>query len=927
MVASLVLTEKVRRPTAVGLRRARLEDPLLADDGPGLILVSAPAGSGKSTLLAKVAAATTLPVSWYRVSAEDADPGTLLSHLAYTLVARDDAHTAVGPVPSDVEGVLELAHATAQPSLLIVDDLHEIAGTAAEAVFETFASMRPQTLRMILASRRAPGFNLPLLRATGAIHDINSDDLRFRVWEVEELFTLVHREPLSPQTAAALTRRTGGWAAGLQLFHLANSRKTTSARQQAVSDLGPRARMVRAYLARNVLDELPDERRRFLVLTSALGLVSGPLCDALLETTGSARVLEELERDQLFTTTFDDGLTFRYHEVFLRHLQMTLLVEQGVERTRAWYARCAGLLEASAAYGDAIRAYAMAEDWASIARLVRRSSGASTAAVADEPGRLLPPALVRGDPWLALADARHRLRQGAIAEAVDCFHHAQTLLAEPRFRQICAAEGASARVWLPNADDVRDSTDAMTAWSARIRAAARARARRTGRSQRAPQHRDRDALADGVEALLAGDFAIARSRFADVVASTGDVSIVQLSALLGAVVADAARSVPSDYAARLEEITLDADARGYPWVSRLARGMLAAILAVSDDAPWRLDAFAELLADCDRAGDVWGAALLQLACAVASSLTGHAAAQNRYADAEQRLVDLDAGAVAAWAQRLATRYRGGATPAAIDRSAADVTPRVRLLCFGGFRIVVDGSPADLGELRPRALALLRILALDYGTSVHRERLIDVLWPGAALDIGTRRLQVGISSIRSALQHCGITDLDAVRRTGDSYRLVLSDAAVDVRQFDELLVAAKQERHVGSRVLLRTRALDLYTGDVFPEDGSAEHILAERERLRFAAADAAYLLARDHAAQPDLDAACTAARTSLRLDRYQDGAWELLADCLSATGDDAAATRARLEHSWMRESLEESGGFPDGTVRFASRQIVPPLSAR
>src|SRR6476620_8650258 len=141
-----------------------------------------------------------------------------------------------------------------------------------------------------------------MMRAAGAIHEITSDDLRFRVWEVEELFTLVHREPLSPETAAALTRRTGGWAAGLQLFHLANARKTASARQLAVSSLGPRARLIRSYLTRNVLDELRPERRRFLVLTSALGLLSASLCDDLLDAADSAEVLEELERDQVFTT-------------------------------------------------------------------------------------------------------------------------------------------------------------------------------------------------------------------------------------------------------------------------------------------------------------------------------------------------------------------------------------------------------------------------------------------------------------------------------------------------------------------------------------------------------------------------------------------------------------------------------------------------
>jgi DNA-binding SARP family transcriptional activator len=925
MVASLLLPEKIRRPTPFGLCRARLEDPLVRVDGPGLTLVCAPAGSGKSTLLARVAAAAELPVSWYRVTADDAAGDTLTSHLAVALHIARTAERG-GPTPAwEIEDLVAAAQAADTPRLLFVDDLHEIAGTRAERMFETFVALRPQSLRLILASRRTPEFNLSLLRAAGAIHEITSDDLRFRVWEVEELFTLVHREPLSPETAAALTRRTAGWAAGLQLFHLANTRKTASARQQAVSSLGPRARLIRSYLTRNVLDELPDDRRSFLVLTSALGLLTGQLCDALLGTTDSAVVLEELERDQLFTSSVDDGLTYRYHEVLQRHLEMTLLQEQGAATAREWYARCAALLEVAGAHGDALRAYAMAEDWAAITRLVQRIATDGTTAIAIEPAQLLPPTLVRSDPWLALADARRRLRHGAIAAAVAGFEHAATLLDEPRFREICAAERRAAQVWLPLAAEVPDASDPTSAWSARIRATTRAATPPRSGARRQPDRTgqvSRDGVVGGVGALVAGQFETAAARFAEVAATTTGIDLARLGALLGGVVADAALGRSSDYAARLEEITLDADAGGYPWMSRLARGVLAAILAVSDNAPWRLDAFSELLTECDRAGDAWGAALLQLACAVAGGLIGHVAAPDRFADAERRLTELDATCLAGWARTLAARVSGGG-------GEKPPPARIRVVCFGGFEIVVDGQPADLHELRPRALALLRLLAIHHDTHVHRERLIEMLWPGAALDVGLRRLQVAISSVRNVLHRSGVTDLDAVRRLGDSYRLTIRDATVDVSRFEELLTAARRERgNESRRIALHSEALDLYVGDLLPEDGSAEYIDTERERLRIAAADAACSLARDHAARADLDAAVAAARRSLRLDRYQDLAWGLLADCLAAIGDDTAATRTRLEHSRVRALLE---GEPVVPARSSSRTpragVERPLSGR
>ena len=78
MVLDAVLQEKLRAPEARGLVRERLEQSLMSDAPGGLNVVVAPAGSGKTTLLARVAAGISVPVGWYRVTADDAAEDRLL---------------------------------------------------------------------------------------------------------------------------------------------------------------------------------------------------------------------------------------------------------------------------------------------------------------------------------------------------------------------------------------------------------------------------------------------------------------------------------------------------------------------------------------------------------------------------------------------------------------------------------------------------------------------------------------------------------------------------------------------------------------------------------------------------------------------------------------------------------------------------------
>ena len=436
-----VLDAKLHRPEPVGLPRPRLLAPLVEEAGPGVVVVIAPPGSGKTTLLARAVALSPRRTAWYAAGPEDRTGPGFLEHLnrAVSVALGSD----VGPASTAAELLAAVERKTRESLLLVLDDVHELEGGPAEAELSDLLRWRPQHLRIALGTRRPLAANTPRLMVSGELVELDHEALRFRSWEVEELFRGVYDERLTPEAAAALTRRTGGWAAGLMLFHLATAGKSDVERERAVAALGGRSRLFRSYLTRTVLDELDPERREFLLATCTLGTVTGALCDSLLEREGSAAVLEDLVDRQFFTTASADGRSYRYHQVMQTLLEGMLIDELGPRAAAEMHARSARLLESEGLYRDAVRAYAMAEDFASVARVLQRT-GAGLAV--DD--RLIASVLPDDNPWLALVRARRLQRLGSFKESVAAFRHAETLLDDSDFRTRCADERAAAAVWL-----------------------------------------------------------------------------------------------------------------------------------------------------------------------------------------------------------------------------------------------------------------------------------------------------------------------------------------------------------------------------------------------------------------------------------------------------------------------------------------------
>ncbi len=572
-------------PIIPGLNRQRVHDRLGTVWNHGLGLVVAPAGSGKTTLLARFAAASPDPVAWYRAESRDESEAALLVHLeaAFSVILPGVSRswTSIEAASTALEQV------AAGRVLLVIDDLHVLESTPAEQALERFVDYLPATLAVLIGSRTEPAFNLSRRRVSGGLLEVGPDDLRFRSWEVERLFRDFYEVAIGPEELARLARRTEGWAAGLQLFHLATLGKSAEERHRILAGLGSSSRMVREYLSRNVLAELPAELRSFLVNTSVLGLLSGPLCDRLLGRNDGARTLAELERRRVFTVALDYG-TYRYHEVLRGHLEGVLLEEQGEAAVRAANLRAAELLEATDALPEALVAYCRAEAWDAAERLVARE-GRQLAAGSAPWLDVLPAATLRHDPWLVLAAARRHRAEGRWAEAVEAYQRAELGFGTTATAQACRRERLAIVPWLepspgPSAD-----------WSGRLRSV-------VGRDPLAamrdlneappgiPEQRSPDdpagmgrgRLVRGL-AALAGGRPIVAAELLDPAGARGSGEPTLAAALsLGR---GAARLVAGDAAGTtdLEAGIAEAEAAGWGWLARLGRSLLAS--ATSDLPP------------------------------------------------------------------------------------------------------------------------------------------------------------------------------------------------------------------------------------------------------------------------------------------------------------------------------------------------------
>ncbi|WP_395729403.1 LuxR C-terminal-related transcriptional regulator [Nakamurella sp.] len=377
-----LLTIKRRIPPARpgAVRRAHLEHRLRAAGTP-LTVVVAPAGWGKTSLLSSWAADPGAPtrVAWVSLDEGDDESTRFWTYVLLALRETDDeigsaaldavAAPGVDPIALALPLLLNELATSDVPHVLVLDDFHTVHDPRIHESVEFLVTYLPAALRLVIAGRADPPLPLARMRARGQLTEVRADDLRFSLDEATALVGTVSGGDLDHEEAAEVWQRTEGWAAGLQLAGLA--RRVGGAPTGAAHRHGADRHLL-DYFAAEVLPAMTAHQRDLLVGTAPLDRLSGPLCDAALAVTGSAQVLRELDRADLFLVALDDDHEwYRCHHLF----RDILLHGSGRSETadRATLRRAAGWFQDQGRNDDAVRHLLAAGDPASAADLLASS--------------------------------------------------------------------------------------------------------------------------------------------------------------------------------------------------------------------------------------------------------------------------------------------------------------------------------------------------------------------------------------------------------------------------------------------------------------------------------------------------------------------------------------------------------------------------
>jgi LuxR family maltose regulon positive regulatory protein len=334
--------------------RPRLIEQLNEGLSCRLTLISAPAGFGKTTLITSWLEQAHLPAAWISLDQDDND---FARFWTYLIAALQTLHPEMG---TDVLGLLHSSPlppshslltlllndltAISEKSILVLDDYHAIENETIDQSLTFFIEHLPSSLHLVISSRMDPNLPLARLRANGQLQELRSAELRFTPTETSDFLKQTVDQHLTAAQVAALDRRIEGWIAGLQMTALSLRQREAATISQFIHEFTGSDRYIMDYLVDEVLQQQPADVQTFLLYTSILDRLCGPLCEALWcggaalgsrrdsvppavapGTSEAQELLAYLEHANLFITPLDDQRHwFRYHPLFADLLRQRL---------------------------------------------------------------------------------------------------------------------------------------------------------------------------------------------------------------------------------------------------------------------------------------------------------------------------------------------------------------------------------------------------------------------------------------------------------------------------------------------------------------------------------------------------------------------------------------------------------------------------
>ncbi len=338
------------RPNLV--QRTHLIDQLNKGINHKLTLISAPAGFGKTTLISEWISQSEISVVWISLDKGDSDPVHFIHYLIAALQSFDKniGKTALSmlqspqlpPIESIMTNLIKEITDIPNDFVLVLDDYHSVDAKQVHTAVEFLIDHLPPQMSLVIATRADPPLPLARLRVGNQLTELRANDLSFATKETTTFFNEVMNLDLSSDEIDIFETRTEGWIAGLQLAAL--SMQTRKDIPAFIKTFAGDDRHIVDYLTEEVLNLQPEPVREFLLQTSILNSLSEPLCDFVTAKKGSQKMLDDLERANLFIVPLDNKRHwYRYHHLFADLLRQRLhqtqseLVPELNRRASEWY--------------------------------------------------------------------------------------------------------------------------------------------------------------------------------------------------------------------------------------------------------------------------------------------------------------------------------------------------------------------------------------------------------------------------------------------------------------------------------------------------------------------------------------------------------------------------------------------------------------
>jgi len=386
MTISLLRTKLYIPPIRSELvSRPRLIERLDAGRHRKLTLISAPAGFGKTTLLSEWTTRLTDRAAWLSLDKEDNDK---VRFWTYVVAALQTVHASLGQdalqllqghqqpaTQAIVTRLLNQVTSLSQGVIFVLDDYHLISDPTIHEGIAFLLEHLPPQMHVAISTRADPPLPVHRLRARGQLTELRSDDLRFTAGEAAAFLTAAMGLDLAREDVEVLEARTEGWVVGLQLAALSLQGRADA--HEFITAFSGGHHYVLEYLTEEVMRRQPEPVQRFLVHTSILNRLCGPLCNAVTGGNDGEAKLAHLRQRNLFILPLDDEHHwYRYHHLFADLLGNLLRKEWPQEYIQELHLRACEWYEENESIPEAVDHALAAAAFQQASELIERTAWA-----------------------------------------------------------------------------------------------------------------------------------------------------------------------------------------------------------------------------------------------------------------------------------------------------------------------------------------------------------------------------------------------------------------------------------------------------------------------------------------------------------------------------------------------------------------------